>query len=123
MSPKIHAQWDEGEFGLRSAGIMLDSLGRVLLCRLEDDEEVWWMIPGGSAELHETSEDTLRRENLSLEDFKRDSLEQLLAQQLVAREVSSKVFVSNNDIKEYHKAIRIHLQTYWEFINNSDGTI
>lgn len=69
MSPKIHARWAEGEFGMRSAGIMLDSLGRVLLCRLEEDEEVWWMIPGGTAELHETSEDTLRREFVEEANF------------------------------------------------------
>jgi 8-oxo-dGTP pyrophosphatase MutT (NUDIX family) len=69
MSPMIQAHWDEGSFGLRSAGIMLDSLGRVLLCRLEDDEEVWWMIPGGSVELHESSEQTLMREFVEEANF------------------------------------------------------
>ena len=69
MSPKIHAKWDEGAFGLRSAGIMLDSRGRVLLCRVEEDEDEWWMIPGGSAELHETSRDTLLREFVEEANF------------------------------------------------------
>jgi len=69
VSPSIHAKWDEGEFGLRSAGIMLDKLGRVLLCRVADDDEELWMIPGGSAELHETSEETLMREFVEEADF------------------------------------------------------
>lgn len=28
--------------------------------------------------------------------------------------------IKNNDIKEYQKAIRIHLQTYWKFIHSND---
>ena len=69
MSPSIHVKWDEGEFGLRSAGIMLDKSNRVLLCRVADDETEWWMIPGGSADLHETSEETLMREFIEEANF------------------------------------------------------
>lgn len=58
MPQKIDMKWDEGEFGLRSAGIMLDVRGRVLLCRLKDEDI--WVFPGGGAVLHETSEDTVK---------------------------------------------------------------
>jgi 8-oxo-dGTP pyrophosphatase MutT (NUDIX family) len=60
MPRKIDIIWDEGWFGTRSAGVMLDERNRVLLCRLEDDDI--WVLPGGGMVLHETSEETVRRE-------------------------------------------------------------
>ena len=67
MSQKIGMKWDEGTFGLISAGIMLDDRGRVLLCRQENEDI--WVIPGGGAILHETSEDTVKREFLEESNF------------------------------------------------------
>ncbi len=51
----------------------------------------------------EVFEETLRKENLSFEDFKKDCMEQILAQQLVMKEVSSKLFISNEDIKKNYE--------------------
>ena len=70
MTQKISVKWEEGEFGLRSAGIMLDNKNRVLLCRLE--EEFIWVIPGGGSVLHETSKETVEREFLEEVGFEVD---------------------------------------------------
>jgi len=57
----------------------------------------------------EVFEETLRKENLSFEDFKKDCMEQILAQQLVMKEVSSKLFISNEDIqKNYQENIELY---------------
>ena len=60
MSRKIRIEWDEGWFGARAAGVMLDGKNRVLLSRLEDGDV--WVLPGGAIALHETSREAVKRE-------------------------------------------------------------
>lgn len=50
----------------------------------------------------EIFQETLKRENLSFEDFRQDCVDQLLVKKLVSMKVSSKVFVSNKDIQDYY---------------------
>lgn len=50
----------------------------------------------------EVFEESLKQENLSYEDFKKDCIEQLMVKKLVSQEVSSKVLVSNEDIRKYY---------------------
>jgi peptidyl-prolyl cis-trans isomerase SurA len=51
----------------------------------------------------EVFEETLKRENLSFEDFKKDCVDQLLVKKLVSMKVSSRVFVSTQDIRNYYE--------------------
>jgi len=60
VSRKISIKWDEGWFGARAVGVMLDGENRVLLSRLED--EYVWVLPGGAIALHETSKEAVKRE-------------------------------------------------------------
>ncbi len=50
----------------------------------------------------EVFEETLKQENLSFEDFKKDCTDQLLVKQLVSKEVSSRVFVTNQDVQDHY---------------------
>lgn len=50
----------------------------------------------------EVFQETLKRENLSFDDFRQDCIDQLLVKKLVSMKVSSKVFVSNKDIQDYY---------------------
>ena len=54
-------------------------------------------------------QEMLKQENLSLEDFKKDCTEQLLVKKLVQKEVSSRVLVSNEEIRKYYAD---HLKDY-----------
>jgi 8-oxo-dGTP pyrophosphatase MutT (NUDIX family) len=45
VSKTIHIEWDEGAFGVRTVGVMLDDKNRVLLYHLEGDD--FWVFPGG----------------------------------------------------------------------------
>ena len=60
MSKKISFEWDEGSFGIRAVGVMLDGKNRVLLSRLEDGDV--WVLPGGAMSLHETLKEAVKRE-------------------------------------------------------------
>jgi len=60
VSRKITVEWNEGWFGARAAGVMLDGRNRVLLSRLEDEDV--WVLPGGAIALHETSREAVKRE-------------------------------------------------------------
>ncbi len=60
MSRKISIKWDEGWFGARAVGVMLDGRNHVLLSRLEDDDV--WVLPGGAIALHETLNAAVKRE-------------------------------------------------------------
>ncbi len=74
MDPKkIDFTWDESGFGVRAAGVMLDSENRVLLCKVADDPDLdFWVLPGGGCTLHETSVETVRREFLEEANFEID---------------------------------------------------
>jgi len=60
VSRKITIEWNEGWFGARAVGVMLDGKNRVLLSRLEDEDV--WVLPGGAISLHETSKEAVKRE-------------------------------------------------------------
>lgn len=69
-SRKIDITWDEGGFGMRAAGVMLDGKGRVLLCRVANDPKLdFWVLPGGGCMLHETSMETVKREFIEEANF------------------------------------------------------
>jgi 8-oxo-dGTP pyrophosphatase MutT (NUDIX family) len=56
----IRIQWDEGRFGVRTVGVMLDDKNRVLLYHLEGDD--FWVFPGGGiAPFLETSKQAIER--------------------------------------------------------------
>ena len=59
MTQKIVFKTDDGVYGHRASGVMIHR-GRVLLCRLVDDDI--WVLPGGGINLHETAEDAVKRE-------------------------------------------------------------
>ncbi len=67
VSKKISFDWDEGWFGIRAAGVMLDGKNRVLLSRLEDEDV--WVLPGGAISLHETLNAAVKREFLEEAKF------------------------------------------------------
>lgn len=50
----------------------------------------------------EVFEETLKQENLSFEDFKQDTIDQLLVKSLVSREVSSKVLITKQQVQDYY---------------------
>jgi parvulin-like peptidyl-prolyl isomerase len=50
----------------------------------------------------EIFEQTLQQENLSFEDFKKDCSDQLLVKHLVSKEVSSRVFVTHQDVQDFY---------------------
>ncbi len=50
----------------------------------------------------EMFEQTLQQENLSFEDFKKDCSDQLLVKRLVSKEVSSRVFVTHQDVQDFY---------------------
>ena len=60
MTNRINISCEDGRFGSRAAGIMIDGDKRVLLSRLEDDDI--WVLPGGLIRLNETSQETVKRE-------------------------------------------------------------
>lgn len=68
--PNMHAcsvTWEDGRFGSRAAGIMVDGKKRVLLSRLEGED--FWFLAGGIIRLHETSQETVKREFLEEAGF------------------------------------------------------
>ena len=67
MPSKISITSEDGRFGPRAAGIMVDGKKRVLLSRLEDED--FWFLPGGIIRLHETSQETVKREFLEETGF------------------------------------------------------
>jgi 8-oxo-dGTP pyrophosphatase MutT (NUDIX family) len=67
VSNKIRVTLEDGSFGSRAAGIMVDGKKRVLLSRLEDEDT--WVLPGGIICLHETSQETVKREFLQETGF------------------------------------------------------
>ncbi len=67
MPNKISITLEDGSFGSRAAGIMVNGKKRVLLSRLEDED--FWFLPGGIIRLHETSQETVKREFLEETGF------------------------------------------------------
>lgn len=60
MSKTIHIEWDEGRFGVRTVGVMLDGRNRVLLYQLEGMD--YWVFPGGGiTPFVETAEEAIKR--------------------------------------------------------------
>ena len=60
MPNTISVTWEDGRFGSRAAGIMVDGKKRVLLSRLEGED--FWFLAGGIIRLHETAQETVKRE-------------------------------------------------------------
>lgn len=67
MPSKISITSEDGRFGPRAAGIMVDGKKRVLLSRLEGED--FWFLAGGIIRLHETSQETVKREFLEEAGF------------------------------------------------------
>ena len=60
MSKTISIEWDEGRFGVRTVGVMLDAKNRVLLYHLDGDD--FWVFPGGGiTPFSETSKQAIKR--------------------------------------------------------------
>ena len=69
MSKTIGIEWDEGRFGVRTVGVMLDDKNRVLLYHWEGDD--FWVFPGGGiTPFLETSKEAIKRnENKFIQFF------------------------------------------------------
>ena len=60
VSKTIRIEWDEGMFGVRTVGVMLDGKNRVLLYHLKGDD--FWVFPGGGiTPFVETAEEAIKR--------------------------------------------------------------